>query len=177
MSWIHFHLLVNHFPIVGSCILLVLLIVSLFWPDPTYRKIILCLVMFVTIVTYLANMSGPFAEHQMRAANLIASRDAHGFIQLHEANASWTLFLSYLAGLLALIGLFVKGIIKWVIPCLLVSMLVMTGFAAWTSLLGGLISYPEIRSDAISKVATEYVVPRLQLGPGKKQPRKNQNQD
>jgi len=176
MSWLHFHLLINHFPVIGAWFLVIFLIIALRWKNPDFNRIIYGLFIALAFAAYASLLSGQHAEHQLHSSGL-PFQSMHDNIELHEAAAAWTWLAFLLAGILALIGLLKVQASRWLIPVLLILSLGMTALSSWTALLGGMIIHTEIRDEPVSRFAEQIHLPKLRLGGKHRQQAKQSGDD
>lgn len=148
MSGAHFHLIVNHFPIVGLFLALLVLLAGFALKNKTIKQTALALFILATTMAIVSNVSGENAEEVIEEMEGIS----HHLIHEHEEKAET--FLAFMFGLgalsiLAFIGEFLKkSWTKWVYLILLVASITTTFFAQQTGTSGGEISHPELRQGA-----------------------------
>jgi hypothetical protein len=144
MSETHLHLMINHFPLMGSAIAIVLVIWALAARSRDLTRAALILTLVCGAGAYLAHWSGEGAEEQVEDLPW-AERE---LIHEHEEAADWSLWLLGAAGLVSAVGLvrMRKGADARV-ETMIVLGLVLFGFAATvkTALDGGKIRHEEVR--------------------------------
>ena len=143
----HFHLLVNHFPILGIFFGLILAILALILQNRTLRFTALGFLLFSSLTFLPSNATGEQAEEQIEHLDGVS----HTLIHEHEEKAESALPFAIIVGVLAIIGIILEAK-KHKLPqaLLLVNILM----ALWLMYLlaqvatsGGEIRHPEIRKD------------------------------
>ncbi len=146
MSLAYLHLLLNHFPIIGTIIGLGLFLLSFFEKngDPMRRAslIVFAAIALLTIPTFC---SGVGAQEINREPGVSTA-----LIERHEGAAMLALWFMEATGALALIGLWQSHRIarpaRWTVWAVLLLSLVTVGLMARTGNTGGDIRHPESRS-------------------------------
>lgn len=104
MNGAYFHLLTNHFPIVGFLFGIVFLSYALWKSQEELKRVALFSVLLTSLMTLIAYFSGFLAENVVVKLNGINET----FIELHEGWAQSSLVLSLFAGGLSLFGLYAR---------------------------------------------------------------------
>ncbi len=147
MDLVHLHLVLTHFPIAGVIFALILITISMVTNKQELVTSAMLILVFSAILAIPLYLTGEVAED---AVENLAGVSEH-FLERHEDAAEISFFLLEALGLLAIAGLvlkFAKGCLPHhFIKILLFSTLVVTGFVAWTSNLGGKIRHSEIRGE------------------------------
>ncbi len=146
----HLHLLLNHFPIIGTAIAIFVLLIGLIKKSDDIKKtgiMILILTAFITIPVYL---SGDKAQ-EMIEGNYDDVDES--FIEAHEDFALYSFIAMDIAGVIGLLSLFMYRKPK-LLPnsfayFMLALLLTVNGMMAYTANLGGKIHHPEIRKDKL----------------------------
>jgi uncharacterized membrane protein len=163
----HWHLLINHLPVVGVMAAVLLLIWAMVRNNAELKRTALLTFVLVAILSFLANLTGGPAAHIARDLPGVNRQD----IRAHSSMADKATYLSWIVGAVALIGLIDgwrrkdtgpadKAIVNYVrhhkephnayiIACLLLGLLEVV-MLAWTAELGGAIRHPEIRSGFVA---------------------------
>lgn len=145
MNSAHFHLIVNHLPIIFPMVGLMVLIIGLFLKSEIVKRTAMFIFIVGSLSTMLAMASGDGAEEVVERIQGIDEQ----FIETHEHAAKTFAIFSYALGFLALITLisnwkqqfFAFGLeIVTLIFCLIVLF-----FAKQTGTTGGEIRHSEIR--------------------------------
>ena len=105
MNEAHWHLAVNHFPIIGTVLGLFILLVSLVWKTSGIKKAGYLLIFVSGLSVIPANMTGERAEHKVEDLGI---PDAHDYIEEHEELAERGLVLCIALSVLSLLALFTE---------------------------------------------------------------------
>jgi RsiW-degrading membrane proteinase PrsW (M82 family) len=145
----HLHLLVNHFPVEGSIIVLALLIYAMIRRSAELKRIALVGFVLLGIAAYVSDLTGGGASHEMRNVTGIDKQLIHE----HSEAADWARNISYVFAVVALVGLILawrnptdKTPNKWIVILCLIGGLFEVSTFAKTAYQGGLIRHPEIQS-------------------------------
>jgi len=147
MNAAHFHLVVNHlpiiFPIVGIIVLLTGLLIK---SDPVKRTAYLIFIIG-SLASVAAMVSGEGAEDVVKNISGVTE----SFIERHEEKAKLFSILTYFLGGLSLIGLWVnfrqKSFSNIIAIAVLIFAFVVIYFGKLTGTSGGEIRHTEIRAD------------------------------
>jgi hypothetical protein len=146
MNLAHLHLLLNHWPIIGTFIATGLLLVALLARSEDLEEVTLALFALLGLVAIPAYLSGPLVQDVVRTEAGIAE----ALVESHQG-----------AALLALVALLVTGSVAWVglwqmrrrsrpAPSTLISVLLLSLLTVWlmgvAGNTGGAIRHPEILS-------------------------------
>lgn len=146
MNFAHLHLMLNHFPIIGTMIGLVLFLISFVGKNNDLRRaslIIFAAIALLTIPTFLTGVPAGF---------MIKGRPdvSDALIQRHEGAAILSLWFMEATGALALIGLWQSHRTSrpagWNVLAVLLFSLVTVGLMVRVGNTGGDIRHPEIRA-------------------------------
>ena len=148
MDFIHLHLLLNHFPIVGTMVGVGLLLASFFVHSEGLRRSSLVVFATMALMTIPTFVTGMGAQVRMLAGTPGVSNE---LIQRHIGSAEASIWFILLTGGLSVIGLWQAGRRlhppRWnTIAVLVFSLMTMT-LMARTGNTGGAISHPEVRVD------------------------------
>ena len=147
MNSAHFHLLVNHLPIIFPIIGTIILIVGLIAKSNAVQRTSFLIFIFGSIAAIFAMNSGEGAEDIVKK---IAGMNKD-LIKTHEEKAEILAILSYLLGGLSLLGLWAnfmqKSFSKSVTYVILACAFATIFFATQTGTTGGEIRHTEIRND------------------------------
>jgi len=149
MDSTHLHLVVNHFPIVGSFIGTVILIFGIILNSSgILRKTSFILLIGVAIAALVTFYSGEGAEHAVEKIPGIAE----SYIEEHEDHGKLFLTAAIITGVLSALGLlyehFAKRNFKLLSYAVIFAALATCLFAIQTGNSGGEIRHTEIRTDA-----------------------------
>jgi uncharacterized membrane protein len=142
MNYAHLHLLLNHFPIIGTIIGLGLFLISFLGKNEDLRRgsyIVFAAIALLSIPTFL---SGYGAQLMIKGPGI-----SDALIQRHQSSALLSLWFTEATGALALIGLWqtqrTPHMPRWNVAAVLVFSLLTTGLMARTGNTGGDIRHPE----------------------------------
>lgn len=146
MSYVHFHLLLNHIPIVASGIALLLLLLAEIKRDPGIARagwIVMVVTAAAALPTYL---TGEPAEEAVEHLPGVVKE----LIEIHEKRALAALIIAAFGGILGLASLCTAHVREQpprpLALITLLAVLVGAGVMAWTGNAGGKIRHTEIRS-------------------------------
>jgi uncharacterized membrane protein len=158
-SGAHFHLLVNHVPIIGVFFALALLVVSYFYSGDVLRRTALVVLVVTALSAAASAYSGDAAEEAIRGFPGVHRDQIHA----HENMAD----KAYLAS--AILAVAAIGVlIRWrrtPVPgsatlVILIGTAIVSGLMAYTGLLGGQVRHSEVRPGAVPGDATVIEPPR-----------------
>ena len=146
MSWGHLHLLLNHVPVIGTVLGLLLLLVAFTRRSEELKKVTLGLFVLIALVTVPVYLTGEPAEEMVENIPGISK----AMIDRHEDAALFSLIAVEVTGIIALAGLLLfrrKKDLGNLLAILTLAFAVVTGgLLAWTSNLGGQVRHTEISS-------------------------------
>lgn len=155
MSWGHVHLLLNHIPVIGTFLALLLLLVAFVRKSEELKKVTLGLFVLIALVTIPVYLTGEPAEEMVEHIPGVSE----AMIGRHEDAALFSLIAVEVAGIIALAGLLLfnrkKGLGNLLAIVTLAFSVVTGGILGWTANLGGQIRHTEISSGAGSPSQTE----------------------
>lgn len=102
MNGAHAHLLLNHFPIIGSIFSTLLLLGGILNKSENVKKAGLLFFIFTAIITAPAFLTGHEAEEALKAIG----QDPHALIEEHEEWAETGLWLTMAVGLISMFAYF-----------------------------------------------------------------------
>lgn len=142
----HWHLVLNHTPVIGSLAALLLLAWGFIKNTDESKRIALTAVILVALFSIPAFLTGEPAERLIKGLPGISKR----WMSNHESIANTALWVAIGAGVLALGVLLyfrkARSIPRWAMGLVLVVMLVVGALMARTANYGGKIHHPEILS-------------------------------
>ena len=146
MNWAHVHLIINHIPVIGIGLLILLFIVAMVRKNKGLITVALAFIILISLATIPVYLTGEPAEEVVEDMPGISEE----LIEEHEEQADIAFILVEVAGGLALITLIARrysdklgqrlGILT------LLVLIVSGGLIGWTANLGGKIHHEEIRS-------------------------------
>ena len=151
MNPVHWHLLLNHLPVIGTLLGVLLLAWGTVRKSEELKQASLGIFVFAAVIAIPTFLTGEPAEEV--AAQLPGVTEA--LIERHEDIARIALILTGLTGALALAGLFLRRRAPWLVAMALVFGVVAAGAMGYTANLGGQVRHTEIRSGAASASLTE----------------------
>ncbi|MBF6652761.1 hypothetical protein HUE46_13530 [Flavobacterium columnare] len=101
MNSAYFHLLVNHFPIIGLFFGIAILIYGIFKKNPLVLNIAYILFIFSMIMGKISMITGDKAEHFLEKTTDFS----HNLIEVHKEKAEIFMKIVYLSGLTSIMGL------------------------------------------------------------------------
>lgn len=148
MSSAHLHILLNHFPVIGTAIAAFVLFYGFFKRSDEIKKLSLILLVLTSLITIPVYLTGEKAEGTVVSIEGVNE----DFIEPHEEFAFKAFIASDIVGALALITLFIyrkpKHLPMGVAALFFALMLALNGMMAWTAHLGGLINHTEIMGES-----------------------------
>ncbi|MBI3949328.1 MAG: hypothetical protein HY314_02575 [Acidobacteria bacterium] len=147
MNPAHVHLILNHIPVIGSVVGLLLLIVATARRSSELKKVSLGVFVVIALIAIPVYLTGEPAEEVIEHLPGVAKP----IIEEHEEMALISAITTVVLGVLALAGLFIsrrsKEVPSWVITISLLLSTVSSGMMGWTANLGGQIRHTETRAD------------------------------
>jgi uncharacterized membrane protein len=146
MNFPHLHLLLNHFPIIGTIVGLGLLLVSLAGRNQDLRRASLLIFSTMALVTLLTFFSGTGAQSAIKKMPGVSE----ALIQRHQGASMLALLFMEVTGALSLVELWnSQGLSQprsrsWSLLAVLLFSIVTVGLMARVGLTGGDIRHPEI---------------------------------
>lgn len=146
MDALHIHLLLNHFPIIGTIIGIVLLLIGFTRKSDEIKRISLGVFFVIALLTIPVYLTGEPAEERVEKSVGVSKT----IMEQHEDAALPALVAMEITGFVALIGLVLlfrkSEMARWNALAVLVLSLITFGLMARTANLGGQIRHQEIRS-------------------------------
>lgn len=145
MNDAHWHLMLNHFPVIGTIFSLIVLVAAQILKDASIRKAGLWLFVLTALLTIPAYLTGEGAEEVVE--NL--SQGIGKIIHKHEEWGEKVLITCLLSGLLSAVALWgemaKKSFVRILVPVIIVFALANTVLLKYTATSGGKISHKELR--------------------------------
>jgi uncharacterized membrane protein len=149
LNMAHLHLLLNHFPILGSIFILVMFAIALIFRNTFLQKVSLWFLVAIALLTALTYFTGGRAVDAVEGL----STTSMAMVELHENAARIGLILMFFTGLIAVGSLFLfwrrAKLPNVVLALILIVLLLNTGVFVYVGYLGGQITHPEIRNATI----------------------------
>ena len=155
MSAAHWHLMLNHLPLLGLAIGTVLLAYGVWRRHEDVQRASLGLLAVAGLSALAVYLTGEPAEEVVEGlANV-----SHDALEAHEHFAIYALVGGIATGVAAL-GTLLYGwgrqsLARWTVLLTLVLALITTGLLGYTANLGGTISHPELRGATVSAAETD----------------------
>ncbi|HET7612631.1 MAG TPA: hypothetical protein VFK26_01800 [Gemmatimonadaceae bacterium] len=145
MSLVHIHLLLNHVPVVGALVALILFSAALLLRDVVSTKFALAFTAGLAAVAIAVYFTGEPAEEAVEHLAGVTKSTIH---EHEEAAELTTIVIGVLGGLslLALLWLRSKRAPRWMAAAGLVGTLAISALMGWTANLGGQIRHTEIQA-------------------------------
>jgi uncharacterized membrane protein len=141
----HLHLIVNHFPIVGSIFVLMMFIIALVCKNGFLQKLSLWFLMGIALSTAVTYVSGDKGKSAVQGLPQVSDT----MIAVHEQAARYGLILMFIAGVISLAGLILyrkRSVLpRYLRLSVLLILLVSVVLFTYVGFLGGQIMHPEIR--------------------------------
>ncbi len=147
MSNTQLHLLVNHFPLIGTCIAIIILIIGMISHQKQIKMIALGLFIFNALMCVPSMITGEKSEHAVEEQPGVA----RFMIEEHEEIAEQSTWVMDGLAVLALITIFLyyknHPASKWLLRLCLILSLISIYFAVQVGHSGGQIRRPDLRID------------------------------
>lgn len=147
MSAAHWHLVLNHIPLLGILFGAILLAYGLWRGQEQVQKASLGLLAVAGLGIIAVYLTGEPAEEVVEGMAGVS----HDAIEAHEEFGWYALIAGIATGVVALgtllYGLLRRRLVCWTVVCTLVLALVSTGIIGYTANLGGKVHHPELRAD------------------------------
>ena len=144
----HIHLMLNHLPVIGAPLLLLLLTIGLVRGSRELITVSLVLVVGLAAATGLVYLTGEPAEHLVEHAPWF--RDT--LAETHEEHATASLVAVLITGALAGVAVALRRRPKagtWLPRLAWVGLVLSTGLLGWTAWSGGRIRHEEVRATTV----------------------------
>jgi hypothetical protein len=144
MNFAHLHLLLNHFPIIGTIVGLGLFLISLVGKTKDLRRAGLIIFSAMALVAIPTFFSGSGAQGAIRKTPGVSEV----LIERHQGAAMLALLFMEITGAVSLVGLWTSRQARWnwSLSAVLLFSIVTVGLMARVGTTGGDIRHPEIRS-------------------------------
>ena len=150
MNSAHLHLILNHFPVIGTMITLFILAIGMLKKSDDVKKTAMLVLILTSLVTIPVYVSGTNAEEMIEGAYEDVDES---FIDSHEDFALYSFIAMNIAGAIAILSMFLfrkpKEIPNKFAVFMFALLLAVNGMMAYTANLGGKIHHPEIREDKL----------------------------
>jgi hypothetical protein len=152
MNWAHLHLALNHVPVIGLPIVLLLLGWGIVKRSAELVKASFGLIILLAVVTVIVQVTGEPAEELVEGLPGVVE----SMIEAHEESALLGTIGVVVVGVMALFGLWRLGTGKilpqWYASAVLIAGVFVAGLMVWIANLGGQIRHSEIRPSASASI-------------------------
>jgi uncharacterized membrane protein len=152
MNWAHLHLALNHVPVIGLPIVLLLLGWGIVKRSAELVKASFGLIILLAVVTVIVQVTGEPAEELVEGLPGVVE----SMIEAHEESALLGTIGVAVVGVIALFGLWRLGTGKilpqWYASAVLIAGVFVAGLMVWIANLGGQIRHSEIRPSASASI-------------------------
>ena len=150
MNAAHFHLIINHFPVIGTIITMFLLFIGILKKSDDVKKAAMLVLILTAVITIPVYISGDGAQEMIEGNYDDVDEQ---YIDEHEDFALYSFIAMDIVGALAILSMFIfkkpKEISNSFAVIMFALVLAVNGMMAYTANLGGKIHHPEVRSDAV----------------------------
>lgn len=150
MNEAHLHMVVNHFPIIGMILGLIVLLGGLFLKNNTVKNVSYFLIIIAAVFSAISMATGEGAEELVENMPEVGKKIIH----IHEEAAEKFAIVAYLSGIAALIGLYMNvkqkakaNLVSYVVVVLAVVAAFLSKSVGTT---GGEVRHTEIRENGTS---------------------------
>lgn len=150
MNEAHLHMVVNHFPIIGMILGLIILLGGLFLKNNTVKNVSYFLIIIAAVFSAISMATGEGAEELVENMPEVGKKIIH----IHEEAAEKFAIVAYLSGIASLIGLYMNikqkakaNLVSYVVVVLAVVAAFLSKSVGTT---GGEVRHTEIRENGTS---------------------------
>ena len=147
MDAAHLHLILNHFPVIGSAVSLLVFFAGIYFKSAAVKRTGFSLFILTGLLTVPTFLTGEPAEKIVEHLPGISE----ALIEEHEEFAELAVWSVYAAATVSLLGLYLSWKRaeepKWLTALVCVLGVCSIGVMAWTGNLGGRIAHPELRGE------------------------------
>ena len=144
MDSAHIHLLLNHFPVVGTIVIVLVFIYGILIKNDAVVKAALIVTVILALITIPTYLSGESAEGIVKGMDDVTEK----YIDPHEDFALYSFIVMGILGVFSLIGLLLfrkdEKFPVWYKAVIFVLLMTVSGMMGYTANLGGKIHHPEI---------------------------------
>ncbi len=155
MNWPHIHLMINHFPVIGLILCILLLGAALIRRSEELKQVALGAFVLIALTAVPVYLTGQAASDTVKKLPGVVE----SMVDTHEDVASYALVMVLILGAVALAGLiFFRHSTKipiWFMAIILAAALAAAALIGLTANLGGQIRHPEIREGFVPPPASE----------------------
>jgi hypothetical protein len=163
MNLAHVHLLLNHFPVIGTMIGIGLFVVSLLGKSQDLQRASLVIFLGIALITIPTYQSGNAAQHAIKNLPGISA----DLMEAHNDAALLAFIFMEITGAVAWFGLWqyrrTTHIGRGTLAFVMVLSLITLGLMSNAANIGGLIRHPEIVNGPVSSPTAEIFAPQLAI--------------
>ena len=152
MNWAHLHLALNHVPVIGLPLAILLLAWALVQRSVEIMKAAFGMIVLLAVVTVIVQLTGDPAEELVEGLPGVVD----SMLEAHEEAALLGTIGVVVVGVIALFGLWRlqtgRMLPRWYSSAVLVAGITVAGMMVWIANLGGQIRHSEIRPGASAGV-------------------------
>lgn len=175
MNSAHLHLVLNHFPVIGTMITLFILAIGIMKKSDDVKKVAMLVLILTSLVTIPVYLTGDKAQEKIEGAYEDVDES---FIDAHEDFALYSFIAMDIVGAIAVLSMFLfrkpKELSQSFAILMFTLILIVNGMMAYTANLGGKIHHPEIRED---KLPWESSAPTIEKSGQDKSMNENEKKD
>ncbi|HMS63928.1 MAG TPA: hypothetical protein PKD83_01595 [Ignavibacteria bacterium] len=150
MNAAHLHLVLNHFPIIGTAIAIFVLLVGILKKSDDVKKVSVLILILTALITIPVYFTGEKAEAKIEGNYEDVDED---YIDAHEDFALYSFIAMDIAGAIGILAMLIykkpKTLSNSFAYFFLSVLIIVKLMMAYTANLGGKIHHPEIREDKL----------------------------
>lgn len=155
MNTAHWHLVLNHFPIIGTMIIGIILTIAIFTKNKGMTLSSYAILFLLSVIALIVNQTGEGAEEAVENLTGINKWALHE----HEEFAETSIIIHAITGVIAILALIIslaKKVVSKVLSLIvLLSTYITIGFMSYTGYLGGQIRHTETSSQIQNNAAAD----------------------
>lgn len=156
MTGAHWHLVLNHIPVIGTFFVLLFLVIGLLRKRDFVKKISLWILLLLALITLPVYFTGESAHEELEDMPLVSMNTIHEHEEAAELAFAGELIIGGLVILYFLFNIFKSKLVKPIFIIILILTFATAGLMAWTANLGGKIRRPELRGETVSPSYEKY---------------------
>jgi uncharacterized membrane protein len=155
MNTAHWHLVLNHFPIIGTMIIGIVLTIAIITKNKGMTMSSYAILFLLSVIAFIVNQTGEGAEEAVENLTGINKWALHE----HEEFAETSIIIHMVTGVLAVFALilsFIKKVTSRLVSFVVLLLTFITiGFMSYTGYLGGQIRHTETSSQVQNNAAAD----------------------
>lgn len=144
MTATHWHLVVNHLPIIGTTIATIFLLSGIILKNKVTQVIATIFIVIMSAFGFIAHQTGEKAEHSIEGYTGVNE----SAIESHEEAAKPAFIVHNITGILGILGLILFGLKRraasWFVVIIFIGGVASAGLMSYVGYLGGKIRHPEV---------------------------------